>query len=161
MGNDFISRKEALEAVMKVPVHDVIKEEGHIFVTQKSTDVVDALYHVKPIDIGQAIEILLEAGWLEEHDHVITTNWWVPVEEGLPLKDGKFLVTLHTYGNLGFPVNDYEIKILRFVKGSWRLPIHSPKWIDETLKQEVVAWMPLPHLYKRLYPCGEKNESIL
>jgi len=38
------------------------------------------------------------------------------------------------------------------VNGSWRLPIHSPKWIDETLKQEVVAWMTLPSPFE-----GEKE----
>ena len=56
---------------------------------------------------------------------------WVPVEKGLPDKDGKYLVT--TRGNY----NDI-IDIANYTKGIWHKA------------NEIIAWMPLPEPYKEI-----------
>lgn len=69
---------------------------------------------------------------------------WISVTERLPEENDRYLVVLKRYGFVDdIELNDEEIKILRYHDG-WRLPYHIPEWINETLKQEVTHWMPLP-----------------
>lgn len=75
----------------------------------------------------------------------------VKPDPDLPEDDmsGYFLVTLHTYGNIGFDMDEYEVKKMQWnrVKG-WVFPVHSPAWIEEALTQEVLAWKPCPEPYR-------------
>ena len=62
---------------------------------------------------------------------------------------GYFLVTLHTYGNIGFDMDEYEVKKMRWDRvNGWVLPVHSPAWIEEALTQDVLAWKPCPEPYR-------------
>lgn len=80
---------------------------------------------------------------------------WIPTkvkpDPDLPEDDmsGYFLVTLHTYGNIGFNMDEYEVKKMRWDRvNGWGFPVHSPAWIEEALTQEVLAWKPCPEPYR-------------
>lgn len=80
---------------------------------------------------------------------------WIPTKKkpdpDLPEDDmsGYFLVTLHTYGNIGFDMDEYEVKKMRWDRvNGWVLPVHSPAWIEEALTQDVLAWKPCPKPYR-------------
>lgn len=71
---------------------------------------------------------------------------WIP-SITLPEKNGHYLVVLKRDGDVdGMEIHDRNVKILRFHDGWWRLPVHIPEWINETLTQEVTHWMELPEL---------------
>ena len=72
---------------------------------------------------------------------------WIPCSERLPEKNGRYLVTLHIYGELDFKVDETVVRIIPFFD-KWRTPTHIPEWINEALTQEVLAWIPLPEPYK-------------
>lgn len=84
------------------------------------------------------IRFLLKKGWL-----------WIPCSEENPKEDGKYLVTYHEYGDVGFEQDSYDLKILTYKEGQWRLPIAIPQWVEDSLTKEVIAWMPLPEPYER------------
>lgn len=80
---------------------------------------------------------------------------WIPTSvkpyPNLPEEDmsGYFLVTLHTYGNIGFDMDEYEVKKMRWDRvNGWVVPVHSPAWIEEALTQDVLAWRPCPEPYR-------------
>ena len=80
---------------------------------------------------------------------------WIPTSKkpdpDLPEEDmsGYFLVTLHTYGNIGFDMDEYEVKKMRWNRvNGWVLPVHSPAWIEDALTQDVLAWKPCPEPYR-------------
>ena len=85
-------------------------------------------------------------GWIELERKALIKSVpkWINVKERLPEENGRYLVVLKRCGFVNdIKLNDEEIKILRYHDG-WRLPYHIPEWINETLKQEVTHWMPLP-----------------
>lgn len=73
---------------------------------------------------------------------------WIPVTEHLPEENGRYLTVMHRtvdpqYRNeLGN--DDTEVRIIRYCKGEWKVPLHSPKWINEAITDIVTHWMPLP-----------------
>lgn len=80
---------------------------------------------------------------------------WIPTSvkpyPNLPEEDvsGYFFVTLHTYGNIGFDMDEYEVKKMRWDRvNGWAVPVHSPAWIEEALTQDVLAWRPCPEPYR-------------
>ena len=80
---------------------------------------------------------------------------WIPTSKkpdpDLPEEEmsGYFLVTLHTYGNIGFDMDEYEVKKMRWNRvNGWVLPVHSPAWIEEALTQDITAWEPCPEPYR-------------
>ena len=84
-----------------------------------------------------------------------TSQKWISTkvkpDPDLPEDDmsGYFLVTLHTYGNIGFDMDKYEVKKMRWNRvNGWVLPVHSPAWIEEALTQDVLAWKPCPEPYR-------------
>ena len=69
---------------------------------------------------------------------------WIPVTERLPEGNGRYLAVLKRYGFVDdIKLNDEQIRIMRY-HDKWYLPYHVPDWINDTLKQEVTHWMPLP-----------------
>ena len=66
-----------------------------------------------------------------------------------PTKDGRYLVTYHEFGPVGFDYDVYETRIMRLYLGYWNFPQAIPNWVDKVLKKEVVAWMELPAPYGR------------
>ena len=80
---------------------------------------------------------------------------WIPTKvkptPDLPEDEmsGYFFVTLHTYGNIGFDMDEYEVMKMRWDRvNGWILPVHSPGWIEEALTQDVLAWKPCPEPYR-------------
>ena len=125
--DDLISRRAALDAL------DAICDRECEY-SKKQRAVMCASCH-----LGSAFDAIdeLEAQELK----------WIPCSERLPEENGRYLVTLHTYGALDFKVDETVVKIIPFFD-KWRTPTHSPEWINEALTQEVLAWMPLPGPYK-------------
>ena len=101
-------------------------------------------------DLEQAeIQKAYELGKLDAESRWIPTK--VKPDPDLPEDDmsGYFLVTLHTYGNIGFDMDEYEVKKMRWDRvNGWVLPVHSPAWIEEALTQDVLAWKPCPEPYR-------------
>ena len=82
---------------------------------------------------------------------------WIPVSERLPEEYGEFLVTMTEKAkakDLGFDIDETYIRKMRYNSNGWQLPRHIPSWINEAVKDEVLAWMPLPELYQEE---GEKD----
>lgn len=71
----------------------------------------------------------------------------------VPGKDGRYLVSLYRYGNIGHEVDEVNVIIMRVNNGHWVYPRHIPEWINDALTQEVLAWTYLPEPYKG----GEQN----
>lgn len=75
---------------------------------------------------------------------------WIPVTERLPKINGRYLTVMYRtvdpqYRNeLGD--GDTEVRITRYYQGEWKVPLHSPKWINEAITDIVTHWMPLPEL---------------
>lgn len=80
------------------------------------------------------------------------TNGWIDVIDRQPENNGRYLVVLKTEGNIGFDVDKTEIRIMRFdCVNRWRLPVHFPEEINDSLNQEVLYWQPLHDLPKKIY----------
>ena len=101
-------------------------------------------------DFGTLVE------WLVDKTPTIEPEpQWIPTsvkpDPDLSEEDmsGYFLVTLHTYGNIGFDMDEYEVKKMRWDRvNGWVFPVHSPAWIEEALTQHVLAWKPCPKPYR-------------
>ena len=82
---------------------------------------------------------------------------WIPCSERLPEEYGEFLVTMTEKAkakDLGFDIDETYISKMRYNSNGWQLPRHIPSWINEAVKDEVLAWMPLPEPYQEE---GEKD----
>ena len=82
---------------------------------------------------------------------------WIPCSERLPEEYGEFLVTMTEKAkakDLGFDIDETYIRKMQYNSNGWQLPRHIPSWINEAVKDEVLAWMPLPELYQEE---GEKD----
>ena len=76
---------------------------------------------------------------------------WIPCSERLPEEYGEFLVTMTEKAkakDLGVDIDENYIRKMRYNSNGWQLPRHIPSWINEAVKDEVLAWMPLPEPYK-------------
>lgn len=92
---------------------------------------------------------------IPEGDEMLSEPKWIPTSKkpdpDLPEDDmsGYFLVTLHTYGDIGFNMDEYKVEKMRWNRvNGWVLPVHSPEWIEEALTQDVLAWKPWPEPYR-------------
>lgn len=74
---------------------------------------------------------------------------WIPVTERQPEKNGWYLVTKHTYGNIGFEMDEIQIGLMRYLDGRWVLPVHIPSWINNELTTDILAWRELPEPYRK------------
>lgn len=86
--------------------------------------------------------------------HKKSARHWKPCSERLPDKYGVYLVTLVTMTEkakaeeLGFDVDEIDVRKMRYNSNGWQLPRHIPSWINEVVTDEVIAWMPLPEPYQ-------------
>ena len=72
---------------------------------------------------------------LREWIDILAQTRWIPVSERLPEKYGNYLVTVEA--------NDGTASI------KFQMVDHyGPKWLHEGKHEKVIAWMPLPELYK-------------
>ena len=82
---------------------------------------------------------------------------WISCSERVPEEYGEFLVTMTEKAkakDLGFDIDETYIRKMRYNSNGWQLPRHIPSWINEAVKDEVLAWMPLPEPYQEE---GEKD----
>ena len=89
--------------------------------------------------------------------HLPSVQQWIPCSERLPEEYGEFLVTMTEKAkakDLGFDIDETYIRKMRYNSNGWQLPRHIPSWINEAVKDEVLAWMPLPEPYQEE---GEKD----
>lgn len=89
--------------------------------------------------------------WLKELKQLREQTKWIPCSERLPEEYGEFLVTMTEKAkaeDLGFDIDETYIRKMRYNSNGWKLPRHIPSWINEAVKDEVLAWMPLPKPYK-------------
>lgn len=93
--------------------------------------------------------------WIKSLPTIEPELKWIPTsvkpDPDLPEDDmsGYFLVTLHTYGNIGFDMDKYEVRKMRWDRvNGWVFPVHSPAWIEEALTQHILAWKPCPEPYR-------------
>ena len=105
---------------------------------------------------GELAKLIMDAAdTIEMLSAKVREPKWIPTkvkpDPDLPEDDmsGYFLVTLHTYGNIGFDMDEYEVKKMRWDRvNGWVLPVHSPAWIEDALTQDVLAWKPCPEPYR-------------
>ncbi len=77
---------------------------------------------------------------------------WIPTSERRPSEKGMYLVTMTeqaTAEDLGFDLDNVEVRKMWFGKEGWRLPHHIPEWINDVICNDVIAWMPLPDPYRK------------
>jgi len=85
------------------------------------------------------------------------TGKWIPCSERLPEEYGEFLITMTEKAkaeDFGFDLDEIYVRKMRYNSNGWQLPRHIPSWINEAVKDEVLAWMPLPEPYQEE---GEKD----
>lgn len=92
----------AIDAITRIKIKDVYDEK-----------------HAKGITVG-----LLSA--IDELERLPAVNRWIPVTEGLPEENARYLVTNSQWGY-------FEISINAWIDGEWLFPEEDP-----------IAWMPLP-----------------
>ena len=77
---------------------------------------------------------------------------WIPCSERLPDANGMYLVTMMEKAkaeDLGFDLDEIEVRKMRYsCNVGWQIPRHIPKWINDVITDEVIAWMPLPKPFK-------------
>lgn len=69
---------------------------------------------------------------------------WISVKDRLPDTNGRYLVSLGTVAPESLGGNSTRIRIIRYIDGEWKCPVHLPTWINEEITQEVTHWQPLP-----------------
>lgn len=122
--DDLISRRAAIDALWKALYEYEDKTEKQ-FIESEELDVGDWFLHrifvqnMSDIDIQTILNLP-------------SAQRWIPVTEGLPEKDGLYLVTYQNWGALEV---DWNIWIAE----------QKPSWLWE---QGVTAWMPLPEAYE-------------
>lgn len=78
------------------------------------------------------------------------TNGWIPVSERLPEESGHYLVTYHEWSKGEYlPKFDFTcMKILRFYRGEFEMPICCDDKIEQDIGREVLAWRELPEIWR-------------
>ena len=128
-------------------MHDIISRQAAI----------DA---VKRLSLGEtdAVRLAMRTEYyLERLSSAQPEQRWIPCSERLPEEYGEFLVTMTEKAkakDLGFDIDKTYIMKMRYNSNGWQLPRRIPSWINKAVKDEVLAWMPLPELYQEE---GEKD----
>lgn len=82
---------------------------------------------------------------------------WISCSERMPSEYGMYLVTMTEKAKaeeLGFDVDEIDVRKMRYNSNGWQLPRHIPSWINNAVKDDVLAWMPLPEPWR-----GDKDEN--
>jgi hypothetical protein len=124
------------------PMSDLISRQDAI-------DAIDVLKRNYPSscfeDLCKAVDIAIKVLSVQPEQR------WIPCSERLPEEYGEFLVTMTEKAkakDLGFDIDETYIRKMRYNSNGWQLPRHIPSWINEAVKDEVLAWMPLPEPYR-------------
>ena len=136
----------AIKALEQEPCEDTISRQAAI------SHVDDVPYIKDHPTVG-----LLWKAWIESLPSAQPEQRWIPCSERLPEEYGEFLVTMTEKAkakDLGFDIDETYIMKMRYNSNGWQLPRRIPSWINKAVKDEVLAWMPLPEPYKG----GEQDE---
>ena len=121
---------------------------------------IEAINHICPVDTEYDCTLLDRVDVrcvLSDLPSAQPEQRWIPCSERLPEEYGEFLVTMTEKAkakDLGFDIDETYIRKMRYNSNGWQLPRHIPSWINEAVKDEVLAWMPLPEPYQEE---GEKD----
>lgn len=141
--NDLIERQAAIDALRYAQHRFTVADEAGGMGTVKWSE--DVIY------FAAAERVLSELPSAQPEQK------WIPCSERLPEEYGEFLVTMTEKAkakDLGFDIDETYIRKMRYNSNGWQLPRYIPSWINEAVKDEVLAWMPLPELYQEE---GEKD----
>lgn len=120
---------------------------------QAAIEVIDAVFPVNPTKSEYAQGLACGAALAKTYVKQLPSAQprWIPVTERLPKENGMYLVTMTEKAKaeeLGFDLDEIEVSKMRYNSNGWQLPRHIPSWINEVVKDEVIAWMPLPEPYR-------------
>lgn len=75
---------------------------------------------------------------------------WIPIKERWPSKSGAYLTTYREWsdGNYLPKYDDTYIRILRYHEAIFELPVCISRRAEADIHREVIAWMPLPEIYR-------------
>lgn len=92
----------------------------------------------------QSVKMAIEALELQ------LNNGWIPISEKWPNKNGRYLVTYRewTDGNYLPKYDDTYVRILRYNKAIFRLPVCCDMEAENDTHREVLAWCELPEPYE-------------
>lgn len=130
MNNDLISREALKEEIDSWGMNDY-----------EPADFIDAIDNaptvIPEITEKQAILLLINNGWLVNHDKELREKWerpqgeWIPVSERLPEYSGLYLISI------------YDLVTVANFTGKYFCDRQMDKFVD------VMAWQPLPEPYKK------------
>ena len=104
--------------------------------------------------LGDAIEIVKQEAEKFGTDTNVGTNGWIPCSERLPEDGGYYLVTYHEWskGNFLPKYNDTYVRRMHYQKSErftgWNYPLCVDDRAENDTNREVIAWQPLPEVYK-------------
>lgn len=89
-------------------------------------------------------------------------NVWIPVSERLPEENGHYLVTYHEWSKGEYlPKFDLTcMKILRFYRGEFKMPICCDDKIEQDIGREVLAWRELPEIWRNNDELAADNNVV-
>ena len=114
-----------------------------------SIDITDVGYYVSKY--GQGIPAVY---WedIQDAPTIEPEPQWIPCSERMPDANGMYLVTMMEKAkaeDLGFDLDEIEVRKMRYsCNAGWQIPRHIPKWINDVITDEVIAWMPLTEPYQ-------------
>ena len=103
---------------------------------------------------NDAIEIVKQEAAQFGTDINVGTNGWIPCSERLPEDGGYYLVTYHEWskGNFLPKYNDTYVRRMHYQKSErftgWNYPVCVDDRAENDTNREVIAWQPLPEVYK-------------
>ena len=104
--------------------------------------------------LGDAIEIVKQEAEQFGTDINVGSNGWIPCSEMLPENGGYYLVTYHEWskGNFLPKYNDTYVRRLHYQISEhfvgWNYPVRVDDRAENDTNREVIAWQPLPEVYK-------------
>ena len=101
-----------------------------------------------------AIEIVKQEAEQFGTDINVGSNGWIACSERLPENGGYYLVTYHEWSNGNFlpKYNDTYVRKMHYQKSErftgWNYPVCVDDRAENDTNREVIAWQPLPEVYK-------------
>lgn len=131
---------------------DLISRQEAIGALKHNQDVYSHNFHDDPIDKYTTAIIATDIDSLVNLPSTQPEERWIPCSERMPDANGMYLVTMMEKAkaeDLGFDLDEIEVCKMRYsCNVGWQIPRHIPKWINDVITDEVIAWMPLPEPYK-------------
>ena len=96
-------------------------------------------------DIGKDLQDAFNDGYKQGKQ-----DEWIPLKRRWPDKSGHYLVTYRAWSKGEYlpKFDDIRVRILRYHESIFRLPKCIDEKAERDTNREVLAWMPLPEIYK-------------